>query len=280
VTGRAIFERRAPGILADKENHRLPWALLIEDNPADAEIVSRILEDAGIGVIEAAETAEEGLRVFRQAKWDLLVVDYRLPGSSGLEALERIRELDPSVPAIMLTGMGNEQVAAEAIKRGADEYVSKDALTTTLPTTARLLLQRTSADEQMFALLKRSQRDDEAKKLLETEERLLRSLPPDSATLDRDELPATRRELVSAFARIYLVVVAYGGGLPTTGVADLCRLIGSHRLSSRQILEIHAEAAHQVISAEDVAGEDLACRLNEGLILALLWLNDSWRRAN
>ncbi len=276
---RAIRKKGAAGTLAGEDTGRRPRVLFIEDNPADAEIVTRILGSARIGAVEVAETAEEGVRRFRDEKWGLLLVDYRLPGSSGLEALERIREMDPNVPAIMLTGMGNEQVAAAAIKLGADEYVSKDALTTTLPTTARLLLERTSVDQQMFRLLKKNQRDEELGEVIESQDRLVRSLPADSAPFHEEGMPVARRELVSAFARIYRVVVTYGG-LPTTAVADLCRLIGSQRLSSRQIVEIHAEAADQVISTTETAQNDLASRLNEGLILALLWLNDSWRRAN
>lgn len=262
-----------------QEKDQLPRVLFIEDNPDDAEIVRRTLEDAGIALVEAAETAEEGLRMFREAKWDLLLVDYRLPGSSGLEALERIRELDPGVPALMLTGAGDERVAAAAMKRGADEYLSKDAMTATLPTTVRMLLEAKSADERMMALLKRNQRDEEMGKLIEAEHRLLRSLPPNSAAFDGGEPLSARRDLVSAFTRLYRAVAAYSGGLPSSELESLCRTVGEQRLSSRQLLELHTQAADEIIRDEDASPSDLASRLNEGLLLAFLWLNDRWNGA-
>jgi CheY-like chemotaxis protein len=270
-----VGSRRA---LTDKENAELPRILFIEDNSDDAEIVRRTLGDGGIAVVEVAETVEDGLRMFRQARWDLLLVDYRLPGSSGLDALDRIRELDPTVPAIMLTGAGDEQVAAAAMKRGADEYLSKDVMTATLPTTVRMLLETRSADERMMALLRENERDEELRKLIEAEHRLLRSLPPRSAAFDGGEPPSAHHDLVSAFARLYRAVAAYSGGLPSAELTDLCRTVGRQRLSSRQILELHTQAADQIIRDEDIDSKDLASRLNEGLLLAILWLNDAWSR--
>jgi DNA-binding NarL/FixJ family response regulator len=258
-----------------KESGELPRVLFIEDNPADAQIVRRMLEDAAIAAVETAYNVEQGLRMFRQAKWDLLLVDYRLPGSDGLEALERVRELDPNVPTVMLTGLGDEQVAAAAIKRGADEYLSKDTLLTVLPTTVRTLLEAKWSDERLGTLLKKNQRDEELRKVVEAEERLVRSLPPDSATADREIQPAVRRPLISAFARLYHAVATYSGGLPGTELSDIREAAKGHHLSSRQLLEFHTQAVDQVIQEDDLAVGDLASRLDEGLLLALLWLNDS-----
>ena len=74
---------------------------------------------------KTAQTAEEGLRIFRQAEWDLVLLDYRLPGSSGLEALDELRKIDPDVPTIVLTGAGDDQIATDAIRLGAEEFLSR-----------------------------------------------------------------------------------------------------------------------------------------------------------
>jgi DNA-binding NarL/FixJ family response regulator len=275
--GGAMREESSKATVSGKEKDQLPHVLLIEDCAADAEIVRRTLKETRIGVVEVAQTAEEGLIMFRQAKWDLVLVDYKLPGVSGLDALVRLRERDPSVPVVMLTGMGDEQVAAGAIRRGADEYLSKDALTATLPTTARMLLETKSHDYRMISILKENQREEELRKLIEAERRLLRSLPLHSVTFGSEEPPATQHALVSTLAQLYHAVAAYSGGLPSAELGDLCRTVEGHRLSSRQLLELHIQAADQVLRDEDLAPNDLASRLNEGLLLALLWLNDRWR---
>ncbi len=129
-----------------RENKALPRALLIEDNPVDADIVKRTLGDAGVAAVKTARTAEDGLRMFRQAKWELVLLDYRLPGSSGLDALALLRQIDPDVPTIVLTGVGDDQVAADAIRLGADEYLSKDTIRTVLPTAVRTFLEVKRAD--------------------------------------------------------------------------------------------------------------------------------------
>jgi len=262
-----------------KEDNELPRVLFIEDNPADADIVRRVLRDAGVAAVETARTAEEGLRMFRQAEWDLVLLDYRLPGSSGLEALDRLREIDPDVPAIVLTGAGDDQIATDAIRLGADEYLSKDTVLTVLPTAVRTFLEVKRADARRRALLTQTKREEELKGVIEAGKRLLQSVPVDSAGFGREHPGSARRQLVAAFAQFYRAVTMYSGGLPGVELSDLCRAVGSRRLSARQIVELHSQAVDQVIREEEQERipSDLACRLNEGLLLAVLWLNDSWR---
>ncbi len=261
-----------------EEDNELPRVLFIEDNPDDANIVRRVLGDAGIATVETAPTAEEGLRIFRQAAWDLVLVDYRLPGSSGLEALDRLRKIDPDVPAIVLTGAGDDQIAADAIRLGADEYLSKDAVLTVLPTAVRTFLEVKRADAHRGALFQENERrEKELEKVIKAEKRLLQSVPADSGGFGREHPGSARRQLVAAFAQLYRAVIMYSGGLPGVELIELCRAAGSRRLSARQIAELHAQAADQVLREGGRVPSDLASRLNEGLLLAVLWLNDSWR---
>lgn len=255
----------------------LPRILFIEDDEAHVEIVRHLLEGRGIGLVTDARTADEGLCLFQQGAWDLVLVDYRLPGASGLEGLDRIREIDPSVPAIMLTAVGDEQTAAAAIKRGADEYLSKNDLTTTLPGTVRMLLKAKEGDERMMALLKKNQRDEELRKLVEEGQRLLRALPPNSEGFDEGLSLNDGHALASAFARLYRAVVGFRGGLPMAELADLRRAAGDRRLNSRQILELHLRAVEEILLDDDIDPRDLASTVNGALLLALLTLNDTPR---
>ncbi|MGD0764911.1 MAG: response regulator [Dehalococcoidia bacterium] len=262
-----------------KEDNELPRVLFIEDNPADADIVKRVLGDSGVAAVETARTAEEGLRIFRKAEWDLVLLDYRLPGSSGLAALDRLRKIDPDVPAIVLTGAGDDQIATDAIRLGADEYLSKDAVLTVLPTAVRTFLEVKRADARRRALLAQTEREEELKGLTEAGKRLLQSVPADSAGLDGGQPASARRQLVAAFAQLYRAVRMCSGGLPGIEVIDLCRVAGNDRLSARQIVELHMQAVDEVIRDEWRPQVDLPSRLNDGLLLAVLWLNDSWTKS-
>ena len=107
--------------------------LLVEDNPMDAMLVQRLLEnlDQELPVATHLEPdAETALAELQRNPYDLILLDYQLPGASGLDLLAEIDKLPKSdQPAvIMLTATGNEAVAVEAMKRGAKDYLRKDDL--------------------------------------------------------------------------------------------------------------------------------------------------------
>lgn len=76
---------------------------------------------------EAAPDAEEALKLARDRSPDLVLVDLRMPGRSGLEIVEELRDIDSSMTIIVLTGYGSIPTAISAMKKGADHYLSKPA---------------------------------------------------------------------------------------------------------------------------------------------------------
>lgn len=97
--------------------------LLVEDNPDHVHLIERRLRDGGLDV-RRASSGREALASLDGI--DLVLLDYRLPDMSGLETLQEIRRVDgPSV--VMVTGMGSEEIAVEAMRAGAIDYVVKDA---------------------------------------------------------------------------------------------------------------------------------------------------------
>jgi DNA-binding NtrC family response regulator len=98
--------------------------LLIEDEEQLARNIRLYLERKGFEV-RIAPTAERGLEVLEQFRPDAIVLDFNLPGIDGLEALARIRERDPEAIVVMTTGHGSEQVAVDAMKAGAYDYLTK-----------------------------------------------------------------------------------------------------------------------------------------------------------
>jgi DNA-binding NtrC family response regulator len=75
--------------------------------------------------VETAENASVALERLAEARPDLVLMDIRMPGSSGMEALRRIKESHPGVPVVMMTAYGDTQTAIEAMKMGALDYLLK-----------------------------------------------------------------------------------------------------------------------------------------------------------
>jgi DNA-binding NtrC family response regulator len=111
--------------------------VVVEDDDSNRKTVSRALVRAGYRVREFA-SAEPALAYLREQRDVALVVtDLNLPDTDGLGVLERAREIDPKVGVLMITGFASVESAVDAMKKGADEYLTK-------PVDLYLLRQRAS----------------------------------------------------------------------------------------------------------------------------------------
>jgi signal transduction histidine kinase len=117
----------ASGAQASAERKQI---LIIDDSPDDRELYKRALQrttQVYYGAIEA-EDGPSGIELLRNIDPDCVLLDYSLPGRNGVEVLRDIRSEWPDVPIVILTGQGNEAVAVEAMKIGAQDYVIKSQL--------------------------------------------------------------------------------------------------------------------------------------------------------
>ncbi len=100
-------------------------ALLIDDDPDDRALVLLELRRA-FPELRAVEVGDPtGLERALQGEWDVAVTDYQLRWTDGLAVLEALKARRPDAPVLMFTGTGSEEVAAEAMKRGLDDYLVK-----------------------------------------------------------------------------------------------------------------------------------------------------------
>jgi DNA-binding NtrC family response regulator len=114
--------------------------LIVEDSPEDAALLKRELERAGYGLdSERVETESAFRQALAQANWDAVLCDYTLPQFSGKSALRIVRETDADLPFIYVSGTIGEDVAVEAMKSGAQDYVLKNNLKRLAPAVAREL---------------------------------------------------------------------------------------------------------------------------------------------
>jgi two-component system, response regulator RegA len=100
--------------------------LVVDDDPIFRNRLSRAFRDRGCEAHEA-DTAKESLDIARNASPDLVLLDLKMPGLSGLDLIQRIKNLDPTITVIILTGYGSIATAMQALKLGADHYLGKPA---------------------------------------------------------------------------------------------------------------------------------------------------------
>lgn len=102
----------------------LPHVLTIEDDAAIRRGIVDALRFAGYVPLEAA-CGDSGRRMALERSYDLLLLDLVLPGTSGLEILQAVRQARPTQPVIILTAKGEEADRVEGLRRGADDYIVK-----------------------------------------------------------------------------------------------------------------------------------------------------------
>jgi DNA-binding NtrC family response regulator len=98
--------------------------LVIDDEESIRDSMSLVLRKEGYRVGSAA-SGQEGLNLFSTQAFQVVFVDLKLPGTTGLDVLSRIKEVDPEAPVIIITGYASIESAVEAMKRGAFDYMTK-----------------------------------------------------------------------------------------------------------------------------------------------------------
>jgi len=100
--------------------------LIADDDEGDRKQIKRAIHQAGLQC-ECTETSstEQALEICEQSEFDCVIFDYRLPGQDGLAGITALHERFPHLPIIMSTGHGDELIAADAMKRGASDYIPK-----------------------------------------------------------------------------------------------------------------------------------------------------------
>jgi signal transduction histidine kinase len=126
--------------------------LFIEDNPGDARLVQEALKGTSDPAyrVEWVESLSSGLAHLADGGIDVLLLDLGLPDSQGLAALTLIRHLAPAVPVVVLSGTDDEQLAVEAVREGAQDYLVKSHADHYLLTRSlRYAIERKRADEAL-----------------------------------------------------------------------------------------------------------------------------------
>jgi signal transduction histidine kinase/DNA-binding response OmpR family regulator len=206
--------------------------LLVDNDDIDRMAVRRALRAAGLRAdVTEAQSAAEAVQLMRSQAFDCVLLDYGLPDADGLAVLRDARAAGSTVPVIMLTGQGDEELAVEIMKAGASDYLTKsrvslDHLVQSVRTAVRLHRaeqQRVEAERERDRLL---EHERAARAEAEAAQHRLAFLAEASkllaASLNCEEaLAAVARLAVPRIADACAVdMIAGGGGVGGDGASD------------------------------------------------------------
>jgi DNA-binding NtrC family response regulator len=130
--------------------------LLVEDEAAIRFGIRDFLESNGF-TVEETDTAEGAQAAVRQYRPDVILIDYLLPDGNALDLLPRLKEIEPTVPVVILTAHGSIDLAVRAIKLGAEQFLTKPIeLSVLLIVLRRLLEEQRNRQKQLAGRVRES----------------------------------------------------------------------------------------------------------------------------
>ncbi len=134
--------------------------LLVDDEQEFTQVLSERMRSRGLDVV----TAEDGLSALKKAEeqsFDAIILDIRMPGIDGIETLRRLRQINPNLQIIMLTGQASVKAGIEATKLGAMDFLEK-------PADLKQLLEKIREAKTNKVLLVQEQAEEKIKDILKT----------------------------------------------------------------------------------------------------------------
>ena len=116
--------------------------LLIEDDEWIRDSLSLFFEDEGCHLI-TAESAEEGMEALKKQDYDIIIVDYRLPGMDGLGFLEKVKDSHPNASTLLITAYGSRDVFLKAQSMGVQGFIDKPFTVKTIEESLYRLIEKT-----------------------------------------------------------------------------------------------------------------------------------------
>lgn len=134
--------------MSEKQEPGMETVLIVEDDDALRELLVEEMQDAGYRALQAGDTSQ-ALTILAQHDVQLIISDLRLPGASGLDLLATIRQQADSPGFIMVTAFGTVEQAVNALKQGADDFLTKPIKLDHLRIAAERVIQRRKLQEEL-----------------------------------------------------------------------------------------------------------------------------------
>lgn len=213
--------------------------LVVDDEESLRLTFKMFLEREGYGSVVTASTFEEALELIEGRSFDLIISDIVMEGASGIDLLRRVKELELMCPVVMVTGYPNIDTAAEAVRLGAFDYLSKPVKKNDLLRTARMALRQ-------FILWKEKELLEEEKeryrKYLET---IFRSVRDNIITVDYDMKIEKMNDRAGSWAKAAMPEVEVG-----SHIESLPDSLGAFIDDIREVLETKKEVQEHRIETD------------------------------
>lgn len=99
--------------------------LIVDDSRTSRKILKNLLEENGFTVVGDAENGEIGYLKYKELRPDIVTMDITMPSMDGIESLSLIKRENADAKVVMITAAGQKEKMVEALKRGADEFITK-----------------------------------------------------------------------------------------------------------------------------------------------------------
>jgi CheY-like chemotaxis protein/anti-sigma regulatory factor (Ser/Thr protein kinase) len=132
----------------------MPIVLVVDDSEVDRRLMGGLLSKDMEWLVEYAGNGEAALETMRIATPDVVVTDLMMPGMDGLQLVAAARGEFPNVPVVLVTGQGSENLASQALRKGATSYVPKALLSEALLETVEQVLALASVDHKFDRLMR------------------------------------------------------------------------------------------------------------------------------
>jgi CheY-like chemotaxis protein/anti-sigma regulatory factor (Ser/Thr protein kinase) len=132
--------------------------LVVEDSPTQRRLIGQIVEECGAYTPVYACDGEEALQILERERPAVILTDVFMPRLDGLALVRRVRERHPLVPVVLMTAMGSEELALQALRAGASSYIPKRCLPTDLAAVLAQILAVARLDQERQKVLGRLRR--------------------------------------------------------------------------------------------------------------------------
>ena len=139
-------------------DHAKPRVLVVDDDPLTRSLLSIALQSQAFEVIPAGD-AGAALEQVRSEAPEIVILDLRLPGLDGMEALRKFKEIAPELPVVILTGYGDVPLAVEAMRLGAYDFLTKPVEPAKILVVVRRALKHQALGTELKELRRLGQRD-------------------------------------------------------------------------------------------------------------------------
>src|SRR5271163_1028131 len=134
--------------------------LLVEDNPGDARLIREMFNEQGATDTELMRVGNmsEAEKCLAEHPVDIILLDLGLPDAQGLDAVRRTHAARPRIPLVVLTGLDDESLGAQALQEGAEDYLVKGQITTLrLMRALRYAIERKIMEEALYVEKERAE---------------------------------------------------------------------------------------------------------------------------